>query len=115
MRWPSALATRASQPGVARFVDTGVLVVTPPGSEVSRTVPLHLASMVTGGLDAFLPTALSATYYDARYPPTVRARVGVGVCAAVRDGDRVCQRDCYAYALSSAVGHQAHGPPPRTR
>tara|TARA_B100000768_G_scaffold141724_1_gene133500 strand:+ start:1079 stop:1249 length:171 start_codon:yes stop_codon:yes gene_type:complete len=56
------LATRASQPGVARFVDTGVLVVTPPGSEVSRTVPLHLASMVTGGLDAFLPTALSATY-----------------------------------------------------
>ena len=81
------MATRASQPGVARFVDTGVLVVTPPGSEVSCTVPLHLASMVTGGLDAFLPTALSATYYDARYPPTVRARVGVGVCAAVRDGD----------------------------
>ena len=56
------MATRASQPVVARFVDTGVLVVTPPGSKVSRTVPLHLASMVTDGLDAFLPTALSATY-----------------------------------------------------
>jgi len=62
--FPGAMAIGFGGVGVAaaRFVDTGVLVVTPPGSEVSRTVPLHLASMVTGGLDAFLPTALSATY-----------------------------------------------------
>ena len=80
-RWPSALATRASQPGVARFVDTGVLVVAPPGSEVSRTVPLHLASMVTGGLDAFLPTALSATYYDALPADGAHPRRGWCMCS----------------------------------
>ena len=39
----------------ARFVDTGVLEVTPPGTDVSRTVPLRFASMVTGGLDTSNP------------------------------------------------------------
>ena len=55
--FPGAMAIAFGDVGVvgARFVDTGLLEVTPPGTEVSRTVPLRFASMVTGGLDTSNP------------------------------------------------------------
>ena len=48
---------------------------------VLHRAPLHLASMVTGGLDAFLPTALSATYYDALPADGAHPRRGWCMCS----------------------------------
>ena len=64
----------------ARFVDTGLLRVVPPGSGATRTVALRLATLFTGGLSTFLPTAL--TMARALLPFSAAAQLLFAPCAS---------------------------------